>query len=166
MQGISHKKEAIFGGGCFWGVEYYFNKLPGILKTEVGYTGGHKEHPSYEEVCSGNTGHIEALRVEYDESQISYESLARFFFEIHDPTQSNGQGPDIGQQYLSRIFYLDEQQKKIAQALITELKKSGFQVATQVVPAGIFWKAEEYHQHYYKKNGKQPYCHVYTKRFK
>lgn len=160
----THTEEAIFAGGCFWGVEYLFKKLP-VIKTEVGYTGGLTKTPRYDQVCSGSTGHVEAVKVLYDPNRISYEQLARYFFEIHDPTQKSGQGPDIGEQYLSRIFYVNEQQKTIAEALIKELKKNGYEVATQVLPASTFWPAEDYHQDYYIKTGKEPYCHVYKKRF-
>lgn len=158
-------EEAIFAAGCFWGVEYYFKKLPGVLKTEVGYTGGRRENPSYEQVCSTATGHFEAIRVVYDPKIVTYEQLAKYFFETHDPTQSNGQGPDIGEQYLSVIFYYDEIQKSIAQNLIKQLQQKGLHIATQVLPVKVFWPAEDYHQEYYTKNGKQPYCHHYTKRF-
>ena len=163
---VMDTQEAIFAAGCFWGVEYYFKKLPGVLKAEVGYTGGHKEAPSYENVCSGNTGHVEAIRVIYDPAKISYEKVAKYFFEIHDPTQRNGQGPDLGSQYLSVIFYYDEHQKNTAQHLIQELDKSGFKVATKILPVSEFWRAEDYHQDYYKKHEKTPYCHRYEKRFK
>lgn len=158
-------EEAIFAAGCFWGVEYYFKKLPGVTQVEVGYTGGHKSNPSYQEVCTGNTGHIEALRVLYDPQIITYMQLAKYFFEIHDPTQSDGQGPDLGEQYLSVIFYHNETQEKIAHRLIKELEQKGYDIATQVLPASTFWSAEEYHQNYYEKTGKKPYCHRYVKRF-
>lgn len=159
------QEEAIFAGGCFWGIEYYLKKLPGVIKTEVGYTGGHVPHPTYDQVCDGGTGHIEAIKVVFDASKISYEELARYFFEIHDPTQTNGQGPDLGEQYLSRVFYLNDQQKVIAESLIKELKNKGFAVATKILPASPFWRAEDYHQDYYAKTGGHPYCHVYKKRF-
>lgn len=162
---IEDTEEAIFAAGCFWGVEYYFKKLPGVLKTEVGYTGGHKHNPTYEEVCSGTTGHIEAIRVLYDPSKLNYRELAKYFFEIHDPTQTNGQGPDIGHQYLSVIFYFDEKQKQIAEELIRELEQKQLKVATQLLPVTAFWKAEEYHQDYYEKMQKTPYCHRYQKKF-
>jgi len=164
-QTVKDTEEAIFAAGCFWGVEYYFKKLEGVLKTEVGYAGGHKENPSYEDVCSGTSGHFEVIRVVYDPEKISYETLAKYFFEIHDPVQVNGQGPDIGQQYLSIIFYYDEAQKKCAEKLKSQLEKYGMKIATHILPANVFWRAEQYHQDYYAKIGKQPYCHGYTKRF-
>lgn len=159
-------EEAIFAAGCFWGVEYYFKKLDGVLKTEVGYTGGIKKRPTYQEVCSEDTGHFEAIRVVYDTAKLSYEELVKYFFEIHDPTQTNGQGPDLGQQYLSVVFYYDEQQKQTALKLIAELESLGNQIATKVLPVSTFWRAETYHQDYYEKTGKEPYCHHYVKRFK
>jgi peptide methionine sulfoxide reductase msrA/msrB len=162
---VEDTEEAIFAAGCFWGVEYFFKKLSGILKTEVGYTGGQQANPSYEEVCAFITGHFEAIRVIYNPKKINYESVAKYFFEIHDPTQTNGQGPDIGQQYLSAIFYYNEYQKTIAQSLTAHLKKQGYAIATQLLPATIFWPAENYHQAYYHKTGKAPYCHRYVKRF-
>lgn len=162
---IQDTEEAIYAAGCFWGVEYYFKQLPGVLKTQVGYTGGFKTHPTYEEVCSGITGHYEAIRVLYDPSKLSYEKLTKFFFEIHDPTQTQGQGPDLGQQYLSVIFYYDEKQKKIAEALILILQQLGFSLATKLLPVTTFWPAEAYHQDYYQKTGKQPYCHRYEEKF-
>lgn len=166
QQDVLDTEEAIFAAGCFWGVEYYFKTLPGVLKTEVGYTGGHKKNPTYQEVCEGNTGYYEAIRVVYDPTKINFEKLARYFFEIHDPTQANGQGPDLGEQYLSVIFYYDEEQKKIGLALINELEKLGYRVATKVLPVSPFYRAETYHQEYYAKTGKQPYCHRYEKKFK
>lgn len=159
-------EEAIFAAGCFWGVEYYFKKLPGVLKTEVGYCGGSLEHPTYHEVCRNQTGHYESIRVVYDPTIINYEKLTKFFFEIHDPTQTDGQGPDKGEQYLSVVFYFDEAQKDISEKLIQELKGLGYGVATQVLPVAPFWPAEDYHQGYYQKNGKLPYCHHYQKKFK
>lgn len=152
-------EEAIFAAGCFWGVEYCFKQLPGVLKTEVGYTGGDKAYPTYSEVCQHNTGHFEALRLVYDPQKTDYETLLKAFFKIHDPTQIDGQGPDIGPQYLSGIFYLDETQKEIAETVVDHLKKEGVAVCTQIKPATIFWPAEEYHQDYYAKTGKEPYCH-------
>ncbi len=162
---IEKTERAIFAGGCFWGVEYHFHKVRGVLQTTVGYTGGHSSNPTYEQVCSGTTGHREALEVVYNPALVSYEQLARLFFEIHDPTQVNGQGPDIGEQYQSEIFYVNDQQKEIAQKLIDILKLKGDKVVTRLVQAGTFWKAEDYHQDYYEKKHGSPYCHVYTKRF-
>ncbi len=156
---------AVFAGGCFWGVEYLFNNQEGVIGTTVGYTGGRTAFPDYKEVCYKNTGHIEALEVLYDPEKVSFEELAKLFFEIHDPTQANGQGPDIGEQYLSVIFYENEDQKKVSEELITILKNKELDVVTQLRPASAFWPAEEYHQDYYLKSGKRPYCHAYTKRF-
>lgn len=157
--------EAIFAGGCFWGVEYFLKTYKGVLKTEVGYTGGHKDNPTYEEVCSGHTGHLEAIRVIYDPTKVNYAELTQYFFEIHNPTQKDGQGPDIGHQYLSAIFYFNEDQKKTAEKLIAELEKKNYKIATKLLPVTIFWRAEEYHQNYYEKTGHAPYCHRYEKRF-
>lgn len=156
---------AYFAGGCFWGVEYLFQKEDGVLSTRVGYMGGDKEHPTYEDVCSGTTGHAEAIEVRYDPSATTYEKLARLFFEIHDPTQIDRQGPDVGDQYRSEIFYLNENQKRTAEKLIGVLKDKGYKVATGLKNAGTFWEAETYHQDYYLKTGGQPYCHSYKKRF-
>ncbi len=156
---------AIFAGGCFWGVEYYMQKEPGVISTTVGYTGGTTEKPTYEEVCSHTTGHKEAVQIVFDPKKTTYEKLAKVFFDIHDPTQKNGQGPDIGEQYQSEIFYLNNDQKQTAEKLINILKNKGYKVVTQLTPATIFWKAENYHQDYYEKNGHKPYCHVYTERF-
>ena len=156
---------AIFAGGCFWGVEYYLNRLDGVISTSVGYVGGETENPSYEEVCRKNTGHAEAVEVIFDPEKISYEDLAKYFFEIHDPTQVNRQGPDVGEQYRSEIFYLNEEQKKTAEKLIGILENKGLEVATRLTPAQPFYKAEKYHQDYYDNKGGVPYCHGYTKRF-
>ncbi|MFZ4525290.1 MAG: bifunctional methionine sulfoxide reductase B/A protein [Chlorobium sp.] len=158
-------QKAIFAGGCFWGVEYHFKKVKGVLSVTSGYTGGVIDNPSYKQVCSGKTGHAEAVEVEFDAALVSYETLAKLFFEIHDPTQHNRQGPDIGTQYRSAIFYTDEEQKNGAEQLIGELRSNGYPVVTSVEKAGIFWYAEEYHQDYYQKTGHQPYCHIYQKRF-
>jgi peptide methionine sulfoxide reductase msrA/msrB len=156
---------AIFASGCFWGVEYHFQKLPGVISTTVGYTGGHKDNPTYREVCTGTTGHKEAVEISYDPSIIPYEELVKLYFETHDFTQTNGQGPDIGEQYLSYIFYTSEEQRETAEELIDTLKQKGYEVATKLEPSAKFWKAEDYHQDYYQKNGKIPYCHFRKKIF-
>jgi peptide methionine sulfoxide reductase msrA/msrB len=162
---VQDTEEAIFAAGCFWGVEYYFKKLPGVLKVESGYTGGHKSHPTYEQICTGTTGHYEAIRVIYDVNKTSYEAVTQYFFEIHDATQTNGQGPDLGQQYLSAIFYYDDEQKSVAESTIHTLTKNGYKIATKLLPVAVFWPAEDYHQDYYAKTGKAPYCHRYEKIF-
>lgn len=156
---------AYFAGGCFWGVEYMLSKLAGVLDVESGYMGGKIEAPTYEEVCRGDTEYAETVRVRFDPSKVSYETLAKFFFEIHDPTQQDGQGPDIGNQYRSEIFYTSPLQRTIAERLIARLRARGYSVATELTPAGRFWPAEAYHQDYYERKGTLPYCHVYTKRF-
>jgi len=156
------KKEiAVFSAGCFWGVEYMFRRLDGVIDVISGYTGGWVENPTYEQVSQGNTGHYEAVWVEYDADKISYEDLVKYFFEIHDFTQRDGQGPDIGPQYLSNIFYLNDEQKEIAQKIIFKLLKKGYDVATGLIKFEKFWKAEDYHQRYYEKTGKKPYCHFH-----
>lgn len=156
---------AIFAGGCFWGVEYYMSQAPGVKSIEVGYIGGRGEKPTYEQVCSHKTGYAEAVRIVFDPQKTTYENLAKLFFEIHDPTEVNRQGPDVGDQYRSSVFYLNMDQKKTVENLIELLKAKGLNVATQVVPATKFWKAEEYHQQYYAKENGTPYCHRYVKRF-
>jgi len=158
-------ERAIFASGCFWGTEYHFQKAPGVISTTVGYTGGHVDNPTYKQVCTDRTGHAEAVEVIYNPSKTSYEKLAKLFFETHDFTQLNRQGPDIGRQYRSAIFYLNEGQKNIAVKLIEILRKKGFDVKTEVTKAGKFWPAENYHQDYYKNNGKMPYCHIYREIF-
>ncbi|MBN1755694.1 bifunctional methionine sulfoxide reductase B/A protein [bacterium] len=159
------KDRAVFAAGCFWGVEHLFRKLPGVLTTRVGYTGGNKSEPSYQEVCSKTTGHAEALEIVFDPSRINYEELTRFFFEIHDFTQVDRQGPDIGDQYRSAIFFTNDTQKQIAKKYIELLENMGYKVATEVTEASIFWPAEDYHQDYYQKTGKTPYCHFQKKIF-
>ncbi len=156
---------AVFAGGCFWGVEYFLQKASGVVSVTSGYTGGHVKNPAYKQVCSGNTGHAEAVKVIYDPDKTSYEKLLRLFMEIHDPTQVGGQGPDIGEQYRSEIFYMNEDQKRIAEENINILKAKGLNVATAITRAPEFYPAEDYHQDYYFNNGKIPYCHAYNKRF-
>jgi peptide methionine sulfoxide reductase msrA/msrB len=158
-------QKAYFAGSCFWGVDYWLRKEKGVTAVNSGFMGGWTKNPTYEQVCTGKTGHAETVEVVYDPNKVSYEALAKLFFEIHDPTQRNRQGPDIGSQYRSVVFYTDDPQKEIADKLITELRKKGLDVATTVEQAGPFWKADEHHQNYYGKNGKQPYCHIFTKRF-
>jgi len=158
-------EEAIFAGGCFWGIEHYFQKLKGVSSVTSGYTGGSLADPDYKQVCTGKTGHAEAVRVVFDPKRISYEQLARLFFEIHDPTQLNRQGPDTGSQYRSAVFYLNGGQKKIAEKLIGELRKNGYKVVTQVQAAEKFHPAEEYHQDYLEKHPERPVCHSRVRRF-
>ncbi len=148
-------KKATFAAGCFWGVEKIFLKLPGVISTQVGYAGGSVKNPDYEQVCSGSTGHAEALEVTYDPKIILYEELLAVFWEYHDPTTKNQQGPDIGSQYRSAIFYYDEEQKKLAEKSRELLDVSGVyknKIVTEIVPAAPFFSAEEYHQRYLEKN--------------
>ena len=159
-----HKK-VYFAGGCFWGVEYLFEHKDGVIAAESGYMGGKTDNPTYKEVCQGKTGHLEVVEVNYDPSKISFEDLTRFFFEIHDPTQDKGQGPDIGKQYLSAVFVDNESEKETTKKLIKILENKNYEIATKILSVSTFWKAEEYHQDYYDKNHKQPYCHAHTKRF-
>ena len=158
-------KKAYFAGGCFWGVEYHLEKLDGVKRVVSGFMGGHKKNPSYKEVSYTDTGHVETVEVIYDPKKISYETIAKNFFEIHDFTQKNGQGPDVGSQYLSVIFYSDVEENKTAHKLINILTQKGFHVATKVQKASTFYPAEGYHQDYYQRHGKVPYCHSYSKIF-
>jgi peptide methionine sulfoxide reductase msrA/msrB len=160
-----HIAKAYFAGGCFWGVEHFFEHKDGVISAISGYMGGSMANPSYRDVTNGNTGHLEVVEVTYDSTKVNYETLVKFFFEIHDPTQVDGQGPDIGEQYLSAIFYGNDDEKKIVHKLIDILKTKGYEIVTKVLSAGTFWKAEEYHQDYYDKKKQQPYCHVYKKKF-
>lgn len=156
---------AYFAAGCFWGVEHLFRKEPGVVAVSAGYMGGRLDNPGYREVCGGKTGHAEAVRVIYDPRKIDYELLCRLFFEIHDFTQVDGQGPDLGPQYRSEIFTVNREQADAANRILDELVGMGYEPATRVTPAGRFWPAEEYHQDYYGKTGKTPYCHVRRKIF-
>jgi peptide-methionine (S)-S-oxide reductase len=153
---------AIFAAGCFWGVQFYFDQVPGVIQTEVGYIGGKVDNPTYEQVSSHTTGHAEATKISYDPKKVSYETLLKHFFRIHDPTQLNRQGPDVGDQYRSAIFYLDDKQKSGAEETIKLLNKSSNfdkPIVTALEPAGKFWRAEGYHQKYTEKTGIGA-CHV------
>lgn len=156
---------AFFAGGCFWGVEHLLQQIDGVSKVDSGYMGGEYPNPSYREVCSGNTGHTEAVRVTFDPEVVSYETLAKMFFEIHDPTQVNGQGPDIGTQYRSGVYYETPEQETTIRTLIGQLEQQGLKVATEVAPAEIFWPAEEDHQDYLERNPAGHMCHVRVQRF-
>ena len=158
-------KKAYFAGGCFWGVEYHLEKIEGVKEVISGFMGGHVENPGYYDVVGKDTGHLETVEVVYDPSKVSYETLAKTFFEIHDPTQTDGQGPDIGSQYLSAVFVNNTEERKIIEGLIKVLEKKGLKIATKVIPAAPFYAAEAYHQNYYERKGSQPYCHRRVKRF-
>jgi len=150
----------MFGAGCFWGVQYYFDQVPGVVKTAVGYSGGNTEDPTYEEVCSHTTGHAEVVLVEYDTDKVSFETLCKHFFRMHDPTQVNRQGPDIGDNYRSCIFYVTDGQKEIAEKVKNEAQNDWKNpIATQIEQAGPFYEAEAYHQKYTEKTGRGQ-CHV------
>lgn len=157
--------EAIVAGGCFWGMQFFLEQLPGVVKTEVGYIGGNTEYPSYATVCLGNTGHREATRVIYDTALLDYTRLMQYFFEIHDPTQTDGQGPDKGESYQSALFYGNDDQKASAEQCIAALRQKNYAIATELYPATTFWRAEEAHQDYYAKTGKLPYCHRWVQRW-
>ena len=162
---VNEVGEILVAGGCFWGIEYYMRSLPGVLDVEVGYTGGEVNHPTYAQVCLGNTGHFEAVRVLFDPSKTTEEKVLKYFFEIHDPTQVNGQGPDIGKQYQSAVFYHDAKQHKLIEKIVSDLQALGYKAATKILPAQVFWLAEEEHQQYYAKHHSLPTCHLYVKRF-
>ena len=149
--------KATFGGGCFWGVEARFREYKGVLSTRVGYTGGKTENPTYKDVCTNTSGHAEAVEVTFDPEKLAYQELLNIFFEVHDPTQINRQGVDIGTQYRTVIFYHSEEQKSLAERKIQELDTAGAfkkPIATQLVPVTTFWEAEDYHQRYLEKQGR------------
>jgi len=156
---------AYFASGCFWGTQYHFMKAAGVISTTVGYMGGHTQKPTYKEVCTGETGHAETTEVVFDNTKTSYENMVKLYFETHDFTQVGGQGPDIGDQYRSVIFYTSEAQKQIAEKYVRILTDKGYKVATILQKAPEFWKAEDYHQEYYEKKNGTPYCHIYRKIF-
>ena len=147
-------EKATFAAGCFWGVEFKLGKVPGVSATAVGYMGGHTQKPSYEDVCTDETGHAEVAQVEFDPGKVGFEVLVRKFYDIHDPTQMNRQGPDEGSQYRTAIFYHSPEQKAVAERVTAELnqKRFGGRIVTQIVPAATFWRAEEYHQKYGHKH--------------
>lgn len=153
-------QKAVFAAGCFWGVQAYFDQVPGVLSTRVGYTGGHVKDPTYEQVCYEGTGHAEATEIEFEESKVSYETLLKQFFRMHDPTQVNRQGPDVGDQYRSAIFYTDEEQKTLAEKVKKDIASEfSNPIATELAPLEEFYEAEEYHQKYTEKTGRGM-CHI------
>ena len=158
-------KKAYFAGGCFWGVEYYLEKIKGVKEVRSGFMGGQLKNPGYYDVIRKKTGHLETVEVLYDPKKVSYETLAKTFFEIHDPTQTDGQGPDIGSQYLSAVFVSTKQERKTIDKLIKILEAKGLKVATKVKLVAPFYSAEEYHQNHYMRKGGTPYCHRRVKRF-
>ena len=153
-------EQAIFAAGCFWGVQFYFDQVPGVVETKVGYTGGETENPTYEEVCSHKTGHAEAVWIEFDPHKVSYETLVRHFFRLHDPTQLNRQGPNIGNDYRSAIFYLNEGQQKVAEK-VRDAIQADFDkpIVTEITLSGRFYQAEPYHQKFTERTG-QGFCGV------
>jgi peptide methionine sulfoxide reductase msrA/msrB len=170
MRERTEAQTAIFAGGCFWGIEEAMRHAKGVISTEAGYIGGETNNPAYEDVKTGKTGHAEAVRVVFDPAQTGYEELARRFFEIHDPTQVDRQGSDVGSQYRSEIFYLSDDQRRTAERLVATLRKRGFRVATRLTdashpsPSTTFHRAEEYHPRWVEKSGRSSCAH-YTKRF-
>lgn len=160
---MANLKKATFGAGCFWGVEALFRKVPGVVDAVSGYTGGTLDHPTYEQVCTGDTGHAEAVEVMYDADVVSYERLLDVFWNNHNPTTPNQQGPDHGSQYRSVIFYHDEEQRKLAEhskQALAQSKKWSKPIVTEIVPVETFYTAEEYHQRYFEKLGIEPNCHI------
>lgn len=156
-------EKATLAGGCFWCLEAVFEELRGIEKVESGYSGGHVPNPTYEQVCTGTTGHAEVVQLTYDPGVISYREILEVFFTVHDPTTLNRQGPDVGTQYRSAIFYHDEEQRRTAEEVISELEEKGVwedPIVTEVVPFEAFYPAEEYHHEYFRNHPDQPYCRV------
>jgi peptide-methionine (S)-S-oxide reductase len=154
-------EKATFGAGCFWGVEHFFREVPGVIEAVSGYSGGSVDHPTYRQVCSDRTGHAEVVEVTFDPAKVSYATLVDLFFKMHDPTQMNRQGPDVGTQYRSAIFTHSPEQERIARERLEAAKASGRHkrpIVTAIEPAGAFWPAEDYHQRYFEKNGGS--CHV------
>lgn len=158
MKEVYKPQTAIFAAGCFWGVQFYFDQVPGVIESEVGYIGGKQDDPTYEEVCYMNTHHAEAVKLTFDPKEVTYTTLLKQFFRMHDPTQLNRQGPDVGDQYRSAIFYLNDKQKSQAEAVTEELKRDK-PVVTTLEKATTFWKAEEYHQKFTEKTG-HGMCHM------
>ncbi len=158
---MAKEQIAVFGGGCFWCIEAVFQRLTGVSHVESGYMGGHVDNPTYKQVCGGDSGHVEVIRLTFDPDQISYRELLDVFFAVHDPTTLNRQGNDAGEQYRSVIFYTDEEQQRIAEDVIAEMtaaKEFSEPIVTAVEPAAKFYAAEDYHQNYYNENSRQPYC--------
>ena len=158
-------EKAYFAGGCFWGVEYYFSSFGGVKNALSGFMGGNLKNPSYEDICYKNTGHFEVVEVTYNSRKVTFEALVKLFFEIHNPSQEDGQGPDIGTQYLSAIFISNKDEDEIVKKLIKKLENDNIKVFTKILNKQQFYEAEDYHQHYYEKNNKIPYCHSYVKKF-
>ena len=161
---MTETEKATLAGGCFWCIEAAFEELDGVTDVTSGYAGGHVEDPSYEAVCSGDTGHAEVVQVEYDPDVVAYEDLLKVFFTVHDPTQLNRQGPDVGTQYRSAVFYHDDAQKEAVEAFVRELEAEGAydegEIVTEIEPLEEFYRAEEYHQNYYEKNPNDQYCSI------
>ncbi|WP_314296083.1 peptide-methionine (S)-S-oxide reductase MsrA [Acinetobacter schindleri] len=151
-------QQALFGGGCFWCTEAVFLQIRGVSKVVSGYAGGHTTHPTYEEICNGDTNHAEVILIDFDESQISFKQLLDVFFATHDPTTLNRQGNDVGTQYRSVIYYLNEEQQRQSQETIDAVKAEGLNVVTELSPAPTFYPAEDYHQNFFAKNPSQGYC--------
>jgi peptide-methionine (S)-S-oxide reductase len=159
---VSGFQNATFGAGCFWGVEWVFRRVPGVTQAVSGYAGGHAPNPTYRDVCSHTTGHAEVARVTFDPSVVTYEQLLEVFWALHDPTQVNRQGPDVGDQYRSVVMPENEEQRAIAEASRAAAQtRIGRPIATTIEPLDVFYPAEDYHQAYYEKNGHEPYCHVF-----